>query len=123
MEATLSFQKQHGLTLRIFISQHKWKDGLPSEEEAIMFLGHGEDSATPVPGVFMFVPGMPVVVNQNTYQGLKVVNGASYTAVDVILDKAYLGRRVLANTMLHFGPPAKRRMISTLWACRPARYC
>ncbi|KAF2184516.1 hypothetical protein K469DRAFT_175933 [Zopfia rhizophila CBS 207.26] len=54
----------------------------------------------------MFVPEMPVVVNENTHQGLKLVNGASYVAVDVILDKAYPGHRINADTILHFGPPA-----------------
>ncbi|RKK15425.1 hypothetical protein BFJ67_g17960 [Fusarium oxysporum f. sp. cepae] len=49
---------------------------------------------------------MPVVVNHNTHQGLKLVNGASYTALDVILDKAHPGHRISADTMVHFGPPA-----------------
>jgi len=71
-----------------------------------MMLSYGDDSAIPVPAIFMFVPGMPVVVNQNTHQGLKLVNGASYTAVDVILDKAHPGHRVSGDTILHFGPPA-----------------
>src|SRR4029434_4861292 len=71
-----------------------------------MILNQGDDSAIPVPGVFMFVPGMPVVVNHNTHQGLKLVNGASYTALDVILDKAHPGHRISADTMVHFGPPA-----------------
>ena len=71
-----------------------------------MMLSYGDDSAIPVPAVFMFVSGMPVVVNQNTHQGLKLVNGAGYTALDVILDKAYPGHRVNAETILHFGPPA-----------------
>ncbi|KAM4067857.1 PIF1-like helicase [Hirsutella rhossiliensis] len=66
----------------------------------------GDDSATPVPAVFLFVPGMPVVVNQNTHQGLKLVNGAGYTAVDVIPDRAFPGHRVSAELIMHFGPPA-----------------
>ncbi|XP_044717307.1 PIF1-like helicase domain-containing protein [Hirsutella rhossiliensis] len=66
----------------------------------------GDDSATPVPAVFVFVPGMPVVVNQNTHQGLKLVNGAGYTAVDVIPDRAFPGHRVSAELTMHFGPPA-----------------
>jgi hypothetical protein len=106
MEATLAFQQQHKATLHIFISDHKWKDGQPTEEEALMILNHGDDSAIPVPAVFMFVPGMPVVVNHNTHQGLKLVNGASYMALDVIVDKAYPGYRISADTILHFGPPA-----------------
>ncbi|KJZ69894.1 hypothetical protein HIM_10727 [Hirsutella minnesotensis 3608] len=77
----------------------------PQMEEATMMLNQGE-SAIRVRAVFMFVPGMPVVVNHNTHQGLKLVNGASYTAVEVIVDKAYLGHRVSADTAIHFGPPA-----------------
>jgi hypothetical protein len=40
------------------------------------------------------------------HQGLKLVNGASYTALDVILDKSYPGHRINSDTILHFGPPA-----------------
>jgi hypothetical protein len=106
VEATLSFQKQHQAQLRIFISEHKWKDGQPTEEEALMILSYGDDSSVPVPAIFMFVPGMPVVVNRNSYQGLKLVNGANYNALEVILDKAYPGHRVSADVIVHFGPPA-----------------
>uniref|UniRef100_A0A8H7KD58 Uncharacterized protein n=1 Tax=Bionectria ochroleuca TaxID=29856 RepID=A0A8H7KD58_BIOOC len=106
MEATLAFQQQHKATLRIFISDYKWKDGQPTEEEALMILNHGDDSAIPVPAVFLFLPGMPVVVNNNTHQGLKLVNGASYTAVDAIVNKAFPGYQVSADTIIHFGPPA-----------------
>ncbi|KJK73445.1 hypothetical protein H634G_11327 [Metarhizium anisopliae BRIP 53293] len=106
MEAALSLQVQQRSMMRIFLSQHKWKNGPPTEEEATMMLNQGDDSAIPVPGVFMFVPGMPVVVNRNTHQGLKLVNGASYTGLEVILDKAYPGYRISADTMIHFGPPA-----------------
>jgi hypothetical protein len=106
MEATLAFQGKWQVPLRIFVSEHKWKDGEPTEEEALMMLGHGDDSAIPVPAVFMFVPGMPVVVNQNTHQGLKLVNGAAYTAIDVVPDRGRPGYRINKNTILHFGPPA-----------------
>ena len=105
-EATLSFQIDQQALLRIFISEHKWKDGEPTEEEAIMILNQGDNSEIPVPAIFMIVPGMPVVVNQNTHQGLKLVNGAPYTALDVIVDKAYPGHRISVDTILHFGPPA-----------------
>ena len=106
IEATLAFQKQRQAQLRIFISEHRWKGSQPSEEEALMILGYGDDSSVPIPAVFMFVPGMPIVVNRNTYQGLKLVNGSSYTALEVIIDKEYPGHRVSADTILHFGPPA-----------------
>ncbi|KAM4063280.1 PIF1-like helicase [Hirsutella rhossiliensis] len=106
MEASLAFRVQQRSTMRIFISEHKWKEELPTEEEAIMILNQGDDSAIPVPAVFMFVAGMPIVVNHNTHQGLKLVNGASYSAVEVIVDKAYPGHRISADMTIHFGPPA-----------------
>ncbi len=106
IEAALSYQTQHKAQLRIFMSEHKWKAGQPTEEEAIMILGYGDDSSVPIPGIFMFVPGMLVVVNRNTHQGLKLVNGSNYTALDVIIDDAFPGHRISADTILHFGPPA-----------------
>ncbi|KAK0716745.1 hypothetical protein B0T26DRAFT_750888 [Lasiosphaeria miniovina] len=106
VEAILSFQRQRQGLLRIFISDHKWKDGQLTEEEALMILSQGDDNALPVPTIFMFVSGMPIVVNQNIHQGLKLVNGTSYTALDVILDKAHLGYRVNADTILYFSPLA-----------------
>jgi len=39
-----------------------------------VILNQGDDSDIPVPAVFIFVPGMLVVVNQNTYQGLKLLD-------------------------------------------------
>ncbi|KAM4058274.1 PIF1-like helicase [Hirsutella rhossiliensis] len=58
MEASLAFQIQQRSTVRIFLSEHKWKDGLPTEEEAIMMLNQGDDSAIPVPAVFMRTRGI-----------------------------------------------------------------
>jgi hypothetical protein len=37
---------------------------------------------------------------------LKLINSASYEILDVILDKAYPGHRINADTILYFGPPA-----------------
>ena len=105
IEGTLSFQKQHGTQMRIFISEHQWKGGQPTEE-ALMIMGYGDDSSVPIPAIFMFVPGMPILANRNTYAGLNLVNGSTYTALDTIVDKAYPGHEISANTTLHFGPPA-----------------
>jgi hypothetical protein len=105
IEAALSYQTQYKAQLRVFISEHKWKAGQPTEEEAITVLGYGDDSSVLVPAIFMFVPGMPVVVNKNTYQGLKLVNRSSYIALDVIIDNVFPGYRISATTTLYFGPP------------------
>ncbi|KAM4054524.1 PIF1-like helicase [Hirsutella rhossiliensis] len=97
MEASLAFRVQQRSTMRIFISEHKWKEGLPTEEEAIM--------------------------------GLKLVNGAGYSAVEVIVDKASPGHRISSDMTIHFGPPAgyywnrRRQRTSTSSGCRRARSC
>ncbi|RKK74275.1 hypothetical protein BFJ71_g17294 [Fusarium oxysporum] len=88
-EATLAFQRQRHAPLHTFVSEHKWKDGKPTEEEAVMMLGQGNDSAISVPAVFMFVLGMLVVVKQDMHQGLRRVNDARNEAVGVVLDKAF----------------------------------
>lgn len=44
---------------RIFISEHQWKGGKPTEEEALMLLGRGDGSAIPVPAVFIVRQGLP----------------------------------------------------------------
>lgn len=49
---------------------------------------------------------MPVVINHNIRQSLKLVNGTSYTAVDIAPDKAHPGYKVDADIVLHFRPPA-----------------
>ncbi|OAQ63883.1 ATP-dependent DNA helicase PIF1 [Purpureocillium lilacinum] len=38
MEASLAFQMQQRSMMRVVISEHKWKNGVPTEEEAIMVL-------------------------------------------------------------------------------------
>ncbi|KAM4061079.1 AAA domain-containing protein [Hirsutella rhossiliensis] len=53
MEASLAFRAQQRSVMRIFISDHTWKEALPTEEEAIMMLNQGDDSAIPVPAVFI----------------------------------------------------------------------
>jgi hypothetical protein len=50
---------------------------------------------------------MPVVVNQNTHQDLRLVKGASYSALNIILDKACSGHRINSDTILHFVPLAE----------------
>ena len=106
LEAALAFQRQQRRELRIFLATHDWKGGVPGEAEAREMLSRGDDSEIPVPGIFLLVPGMPVVVNRNSLPGLKLVNGAQYTAVDAIVDRKYPGFRIGGQTILHFGPPA-----------------
>ncbi|KAM4063615.1 PIF1-like helicase [Hirsutella rhossiliensis] len=105
MEAVVGwarFNKQH---IRIFVSTHTWRNGSLSPNIVARTMGKGDDSACKVPGVFFYAQGMPVVVNKNIYTGLKVVNGADFTAVDVILDPNHPGYCLADDVTIHFGPP------------------
>ncbi|GAM33599.1 hypothetical protein TCE0_011r00612 [Talaromyces pinophilus] len=94
--------RRHHALFRILVSEHR-----------------GDDSAIPVPDIFIFAPGMPVVVNQSTHQGLKLVSGASYTALDIILDKAYVPSLRSSQKRFHIHLPQKVR--NTLFPYNPQK--
>jgi hypothetical protein len=43
---------------------------------------------------------------------VKLVNDVSYKVLEVILDKAYPGHRIKADTILHFGPPTRILLVA-----------
>ena len=49
---------------------------------------------------------MPVVVTRNQLTGLKLVNGAPFSAVDIFPDLAYGTIALASDATLHLGPPA-----------------
>ena len=77
-----------------------------------MVLNQKDDNTILVPTIFIFVPRMSVVVNQNIYQSLKLVNKAGYTAINIVFDRTYPGYRVNTDTVFHFGPPADILLMS-----------
>ena len=46
----------------------------------------GDAGALSVPSIFAYVEGMPVIVNQNKYLGLKVANGSEFVAKGIVPD-------------------------------------
>ncbi|UPK91002.1 hypothetical protein LCI18_001937 [Fusarium solani-melongenae] len=46
-----------------------------------------------------------MVINKNIYTGLKVINGAEFTAVDIIPDPKHPGYHLADDVTVHFGPP------------------
>ncbi|KAM4063402.1 PIF1-like helicase [Hirsutella rhossiliensis] len=105
MEAVVGWARFNKRHIRIFVSTHTWRNGTLSPNIVARTIGQGDDSACKVPGVFFYAQGMPVVVNKNIYTGLKVVNGADFTAVDVILDPNHPGYHLADDVTIHFGPP------------------
>ncbi|XP_044718018.1 PIF1-like helicase domain-containing protein [Hirsutella rhossiliensis] len=105
MEAVVGWARFNKRHIRIFVSTHTWRSGALSPDIVARTVGQGDDSACKVPGVFFYAQGMPVVVNKNVYTGLKVVNGADFAAVDVVLDPNHPGYCLANDVTIHFGPP------------------
>ncbi len=103
-DATIHFGQHHDTPLHIFLSEHNWKGATAGDW--VDSLSLGDSSETAVPGLFFFAEGMPVVLNQTVWAGLKAVNGAVYTAHRAIIDPKYPGRNIGGNVWLHLGPPA-----------------
>ncbi|KJZ68102.1 hypothetical protein HIM_12507 [Hirsutella minnesotensis 3608] len=105
MEAVVGWARFNKRHISIFVSTHTWRNGPPPQNAIAQTIGQGDDSACKVPGVFFYAQGIPVVVNKNIYTGLKVVNGAEFTAVDIILDPNHPGYHLADDVTIHFGPP------------------
>jgi hypothetical protein len=104
-QAVLAWAVEKGKPVSIFLSGHKW-DYKPSEEEMTRAFEQGDDIECPIPSILYFAPGMPVIVNENTYFGLKVVNGGRFEAPAIVPDPAFPGHHVPnTNVTLHYGPP------------------
>lgn len=105
MEAVVDWARFNKRHISIFISTHTWRRDTLSQDEIAKTIEQGDNSNCKVPGVLFYAQGMPVVVNKNIYTGLKVVNGAEFTAADVMLDPNYPGYHLTDNVTIHFGPP------------------
>ncbi|KAM5341409.1 hypothetical protein ACJ41O_014440 [Fusarium nematophilum] len=91
--------------ISIFISTHTWRSRALSQLEVAQTIKQGDNSSCKIPRVFFYAQGMPVIINKNTYTGLRVMNGAEFTAMDVIPDPKFPGYYLADNVTIHFGPP------------------
>ena len=105
MEAVVDWARFHRRHISVFISTHTWRSRALSQQEVAQTIELGDNSHCKIPGVFFYAQGMPVVVNKNTYTGLKVVNGAEFTAADIIPDPKFPGYHLADDVTIHFGPP------------------
>ncbi|KAG7408961.1 ATP-dependent DNA helicase PIF1 [Fusarium oxysporum f. sp. raphani] len=105
MEALVDWARFHTKHISIFISTHTWRSRTLSQQEVAQTIEQGDSSNCKIPGIFFYAQGMPVVVNKNTYTGLRVVNGAEFTAVDFIPDPKFPGPYLADDVTIHFGPP------------------
>jgi hypothetical protein len=105
MEAIIDWARFHKKHISVFVSTHTWRSTSFSQGEIAQTIEQGDDSHCKIPGIFFYAQGMPLVVNKNVYTGLKVVNGAEFTAADVIPDPKYPGYHIADDVTIHFGPP------------------
>lgn len=106
LHAALGFSRETGRKLCIYLSKHHWKTRMPSaiERRAVMQLGDAGNEM-PIAGIFPYVEGMPVIVNANTYMGLKIVNGAEFTAVGIVHPPGLTEIPVTDSMSVFVGPP------------------
>jgi hypothetical protein len=106
MAAVVQWARAHGRHISIFVARHDTEPGRRLRvEELRHVLRYGDDSQLPTPGLFFYAQGMPVVVTQNQFVGLKVVNGAPFRAVDIFPDLASGTIALASDVTLHLGPP------------------
>lgn len=105
MEAVVDWARFHRRHISVFVSTHTWRSRAVSQHEVAQIIEQGDNSNCKIPGVFFYAQGMPVVVNKNAYTGLKVVNGAEFTAADIIPDPKFPGYHLADDVTIHFGPP------------------
>ena len=106
MAAVVQWARAHGKHISIFAAKHDTVAGRRLRtEELCDVLRYGDDSQLPTPGLFFYAQGMPVVVTRNQLIGLKLVNGASFRAVDIFPDLASGTIALSSDVTLHLGPP------------------
>ena len=71
--------------------------------EAVMQLG--DAGPLSIPSIFPYVEGMPVIVNENKYLGLKVANGSEFVATGIVPDPNVSEHVVDEGLSIFFGPP------------------
>ncbi|KJZ68959.1 hypothetical protein HIM_11656 [Hirsutella minnesotensis 3608] len=79
MEAVVGWARFNKRHISIFVSTHTWRNGTLSQSIVAQTIGQGDDST--------------------------FVNGAEFTAVDVVPDPNHPGYHLADDVTVHFGPP------------------
>jgi PIF1-like helicase len=103
--ATLEWAKSKSKNVSFFVSKHTWEYNTLTLKEKLSLIQRGDDSSTVIPGIFVCAIGMPIILTKNVLPGLKMVNGAEFDIVDIILDPKYPGIPVSDDVTIYTGPP------------------
>jgi hypothetical protein len=107
MAAVVQWARERGKHVSIFVAKHDTEAGKQLDMEQLSdALRFGDDSQLPVPGLFFYAQGMPVVVTRNQLTRLKLVNGAPFRAVDIVPNLSAGTIALASDATLHLAPPA-----------------
>ncbi|KAL0929219.1 DNA repair and recombination protein [Colletotrichum truncatum] len=104
--AALAYSVDTGRKISIYLSKHKWESRIPTAEERKAAMLLGDEGKLSAAGMFPYVEGMPVVINENKYMGLKVVNGAEFTAVGILHPPGVEEIIINDRLSIFLGPPS-----------------
>lgn len=85
----------------------------PTKQELLDAFEIMDNTENHAPAYFPFIPGMPLMVTKNIFQGLGVANGSVFTAVDVLPDPLEERIELEASVVIHSRPPICLLMTST----------
>ncbi|KAL0932537.1 DNA repair and recombination protein [Colletotrichum truncatum] len=106
LHAALAYSVDTGRKISIYLSKHKWESRIPTAEERKAAMLLGDEGKLSAAGMFPYVEGMPVVINENKYMGLKVVNGAEFTAVGILHPPGVEEIIINDRLSIFLGPPS-----------------
>ena len=86
IKSIVEFAESHNQPLYIFMAEHYSKDESVAVDKWRSLAVVDKGSTSPGPGLFCFTKNMPIVVNQNLYTSLGIVNGKEGTAIDAVID-------------------------------------
>jgi len=121
--ATFQFAQSRKQTVYIFMASHYW----PYYSYWRMTITASLWSRRWIarPGLFLFAQDMPIVINQNLYTSLGIVNGKEAIGVHVVIDESATVYFVSHNVWIFDSPPKclfKSRILNLhqckVWYCQ-----
>ncbi|OAA37003.1 hypothetical protein NOR_07279 [Metarhizium rileyi] len=88
-QEVMMWAKRMGRKVSVFLSTHEWTKERPSEDEMMRVFEQGDDKDCPIPAIFVYADGMPVIVNESLYLGLRVVNGSVLRAAGIVPNRQH----------------------------------
>ncbi|KAK1825613.1 hypothetical protein QBC39DRAFT_243997, partial [Podospora conica] len=103
LELSLTWARHHQQPVTFFISEIEFPE--IRRPDAALIRAAMREGEQKIPGVFVFAPGIPVMLNKNKWVSLKAANGTEFRAVAVIPDPKYAMFEGTPGVQISTGPP------------------